>query len=541
GIFDGLELTETPAEGSTTAADVYVSPGLAIDGFGREIVVSAPFKLDASLFLQPTLPAGWTQVWIRYFTEPVDPAGYGYELCDDPNLTTRTRQTFKIQVGQQQTPYGDVVIAGQAIHPADLTVVDESVPYQALPEDADDDRWLVPLGWVNWDGVSGFVKSTGTLDDEQRVKDRVYGGDVSGHTYPPDDNWELVSRRVTATGDPPARAHGIVRGDLTVEDLLVVKDQGIELWASPLTFTDTNGPDPNKPPLVVSREDKAGPAADLHIQIGKDAQRKNRLVIDGSKTERVVIYDNGDMDVAGDLKVAGIVDLSAATGDRVYLGETLDTDETAAIGTEGGGDSVYARARTSLGFYIDKKPDAGVSARMILDGSTLSVRGNQILGAGGNGYLRVREIHGKDWQSDAEDDLFLNWNNGKHVHVGGGAPANLYVSGNIFVGANEVPLNFDLQVGATHVALQGTGSNPNWEAVTVSVPSVLPHVNHASLLVSLRYIHNVSTANDAMWAAYWDGAQPVAQPGNQYDFTVWCGVGDTDGFLDDISWIAIFT
>ena len=50
GIITGLELTEVPVAGDPTAVDVYVQPGMAIDGFGREIIVMAPVKLDSLLF-----------------------------------------------------------------------------------------------------------------------------------------------------------------------------------------------------------------------------------------------------------------------------------------------------------------------------------------------------------------------------------------------------------------------------------------------------------------------------------------------------------
>jgi hypothetical protein len=41
-----------------------------------------------------------------------------------------------------------------------------------------------------------------------------------------------------------------------------------------------------------------------------------------------------------------------------------------------------------------------------------------IVGAGGNGSLRVRHIDGKNWQGDAYDGLYLNWATGMGVSVG---------------------------------------------------------------------------------------------------------------------------
>jgi hypothetical protein len=73
------------------------------------------------------------------------------------------------------------------------------------------------------------------------------------------------------------------------------------------------------------------------------------------------------------------------------------------------------------------------------------------------------------------------------------------------------------------------------------VHTALPTWNKAVLVVSLAEIHNVSTANDAMWSAVWDGLLPVDKGGGWWEFTVVCAVGDTDGFLDKISWVAVFT
>jgi hypothetical protein len=545
GIFSGLELNEVAREGSSTSVDVFVSPGLAIDGFGREIVVFAPFQLDASLFLQPTLPAGWIPVWIRYYTESTDPPRYGYELCDDPDLATRTRETFTVEVGERSKPFGDVVIGGAAIPEASLDVVDGSIPYQALPEDADDDRWLVPLGYVNWDGTSSFVKSSSAADNEQRVKGRVYGGEVSAHTYPPDDNWELATRHVATAGTDPPRAHGFVRGDLTVEDYLVVKalgkaDQGIELWASPLSFLDKDGKDQGRP-LVVSRDDQVA-GADLHVKIGNDSARKNRLVVDASKPERLVVYDSGDVDVAGDLAVKGIVDLSSATDDRIVLGGTPATDDTAAIGTENGGDVLYERAKNGLRWYVGKKPDAGTSARMWLDGSQLSIRGDALIGAGADGRLKVRRIDGKDWQSDSDDDLFLNWDSGKNVQIGRpGVKSDLIVHGDIFLGPTKLPVAIDVQVGRWFVGLQGTGSVPVIKVVPVTVHTPLTTVNQGRLVAFLADIHNVNVATDARWSAAWDQIQPTDMGGGNWQFNVVCAVGDSDGFLDYIGFVAVFT
>src|SRR5690349_6644536 len=50
GIVCGLELVEKDQEGGTGAKDIFILPGFARDGFGREIVVEQPYPLDPALF-----------------------------------------------------------------------------------------------------------------------------------------------------------------------------------------------------------------------------------------------------------------------------------------------------------------------------------------------------------------------------------------------------------------------------------------------------------------------------------------------------------
>src|SRR2546428_14038064 len=64
GIVTGLTLVEQPRTGSNTV-DLLLTPGMAIDGFGREVLVFSSVKLaieDVPRF--PTIP--WVPVWLRY-------------------------------------------------------------------------------------------------------------------------------------------------------------------------------------------------------------------------------------------------------------------------------------------------------------------------------------------------------------------------------------------------------------------------------------------------------------------------------------------
>jgi hypothetical protein len=74
--------------------------------------------------------------------------------------------------------------------------------------------------------------------------------------------------------------------------------------------------------------------------------------------------------------------------------------------------------------------------------------GNLTIGQGGNKVLNVRQIDGKHWLNDTADDLYLNWNSGKSVHLGfgEGTKSSLYVSGNVVVGTGLTNENHKLVI-----------------------------------------------------------------------------------------------
>lgn len=586
GIFDGLELEERPREASPDRVDLFVTPGLAIDGFGRELIAYAPQKLDVGLFVNPILPAGWVAVWIRYAPEFTDPPRYGYEICDDPEFAYRTRETFRIDIGDRPIWHDPVTVAGLLVPDAQLPV-DLSVAHQGLPDDAEDARWSVQLGYAHWDGVGGFIKSETPQDAAQRVKGRIYGGVVAAHTYPPGDAWELATRERPNGGVAP-RVAGTVRGKLTVEDVVVALGTGVELHDSAVTFLDADGKDRDRP-LTVTRVDGAG-AADLKVTIGKGSSQENRFVIAASKPDRVVVYDDGSVDVAGNLHVEGVVDLVHEDGDRIVLWGEADDPLATAIGVEGGGSDLYSRAETVHRWYVGEKPDAGGSARMALSASDLAVRGDAIVGWNGNGALKVRHVNGKVPNGNSDDDLYLNWNTGHNVHVGGGTraslevhgdvtagaggdgfvrtrhvqgkhwqndtienlhlnwntgrdvvvgspgvPSDLFVNGGLFLGNTKIPV--DVAVGRHIVNASGFPTGVGF--VILPVQTRLPSVSQAQLVVALSHIQNDNFATDTGFRVAWTG---IAVPGggSTWNFTVQWNIENFDSHLFDFAWIAVF-
>ncbi|KZS40255.1 hypothetical protein AWE51_04680 [Aquimarina aggregata] len=86
--------------------------------------------------------------------------------------------------------------------------------------------------------------------------------------------------------------------------------------------------------------------------------------------------------------------------------------------------------------------------------SKLTVVGHVNIGGEGNYRLRTRHVDGKHFQNSNVDDLYLNYNTGKHVRVGfGGQDSNLYVSGNMGIGTNNPKEK--LQIGESYTFHDG--------------------------------------------------------------------------------------
>jgi hypothetical protein len=219
-------------------------------------------------------------------------------------------------------------------------------------------------------------------------------------------------------------------------------------------------------PLVEDRDDRAASEADLRVKIGEGSSGDNRMLIVSGTTERVRFKDNGDVDVTGQLHVDGVLDLVGGEGDRVVLWGTADDEEATDLGLEGGGGILYGRAQAGFRWYVGTVPDGGTSARMRLNAQRLRIRGDTIVGHGGNGRLSSRHVDGKSFVDDSDDDLFLNWDKGTHVVVGNltGTPSSLWVSGDAGVGTStprnrlgvrgrgtaEELLSFEDATGVTH-------------------------------------------------------------------------------------------
>ncbi len=626
GIVVGLELEErAPVQGATGPIEVFVRPGMAVDGFGREILVLEPFQIapDPQVFHGLTRDED-VAVWIAYDEERTRRPPAGWEQCEDgENQLTRVREQFRILVGRQDDLRSPIIVAGQSFYDqaasstaGALTIPpDESVPYQELVDDDPLPRWLVRLGSVHWDGRAGQRRFAGT-DAVHLAEERRYVGIVAAELFAPGGRLRVRDR----AAQPPAAADetddlAAVEGSLRVDGLLTARDS-VRLEAGMIDLRDADGG--AAPNLELYRQEGEG----VRIRIGDESNGARSLSV-GIDTgtpaapaweSKLSVNDRGEVNAAGRVDVSGHlllnerIEIRDAAGGidtdilwiervqqspnhndlRIVIGDDQFGDDRLTVGPIAFADGQFkekfavvndgtmraaGNAVIGGGALVGAGGDAVVKTRHVagkgsgndndddlflnwatgrnvhIGGGTtgsaprsgLLVAGNAVVGAGQNGVLKTRHIDGKDWQSDADDNLHLNWGTGRQVVIGNPTqPASLAVTGDILFGSNAAKVPVDVVSGEVHLNIHGTGPpSVRTGTVQLDVASRLARVSDAQIALGLSSIGNVSTAVNARWEI---------RPGTQtrlddhtFRFVVNWRVDDTDGFFDYFSWIVIFT
>lgn len=147
GIVVGLEITQDPNSQIWS-----VQPGMAIDGFGREIVVFDAQPLETNRIaaqLAGAAKPAMLKVWIAYRTERANRPPPGYEVCDGTEQFMRVRETFRLLY--QDDPPSDLqkVTDPNGQNPDDPKTWPRA--FQDLPDDPGQARWPVYLGTLTWD------------------------------------------------------------------------------------------------------------------------------------------------------------------------------------------------------------------------------------------------------------------------------------------------------------------------------------------------------------------------------------------------------
>jgi hypothetical protein len=163
GIADGLALAATPqAPASGSAVRVTLSPGLAIDGTGREVVVPDPVVLDEKLFTRSNVavadPEALYPVLLAGADSPALPPPVSHRCT--VATATRTVESYKLVFG---APGDEIGLDRQPVPRVD----------QGAGGAPDQKRWWILLGFVRWDAAQR--RFTGVAERSNGVGRRYVG------------------------------------------------------------------------------------------------------------------------------------------------------------------------------------------------------------------------------------------------------------------------------------------------------------------------------------------------------------------------------
>jgi hypothetical protein len=144
GIVTGLELLQGEAiQGAPS--QFYVSEGMAIDAYGREIIVSAKHLLSGDLATNRITSAGTYSVWIGYTRQQTTPPQAGFQACNMTNRYTRWQESFEI------------IISPLSANP---NPAEDPDPFGDLSDDPTNNPWLIHLGKIIVDGSQTITAAT---------------------------------------------------------------------------------------------------------------------------------------------------------------------------------------------------------------------------------------------------------------------------------------------------------------------------------------------------------------------------------------------
>ena len=200
GIAEGLDVKL--GEVVAGAPDqYYISPGMAIDAYGREIFLFAPYILseDDVTANRITLPGRYS-LYISYATELATPPASGFRVCDLEDQYTRSHESYRI------------IISNELDDSVDPKKVKEPSATDELSDDPVKKPWPVRLGSVD-------VAADLTISNAW-PKNRTYIGVRAQRIVAPvatlGDSAPDANRPISVEADLRARRNTIIGKDFEV-------------------------------------------------------------------------------------------------------------------------------------------------------------------------------------------------------------------------------------------------------------------------------------------------------------------------------------
>jgi hypothetical protein len=371
GIVTGLELAQAPNGNTnpsgTNEVDVYLQPGMAVDGFGREIVALSQSQLTTAMlaaYYDPNANASpvLMYVWIGYQQSLLQPPSDACANMNVSNAYGRIQETYTLTVTQNDSPPSAtplVVVSGISTAPPAppssppssppplpdpppiVLPQDNSVPYQEFSTDDTTLIWWLPLGCVLWDAHNQvFLQITAAAQGSSAANmGREYVGNVSQITYAPNGSYTIVDRNsypppVPASGADPniSGVRAEVAGTLQVDYLLNAQLTAViggpytasKVALSPLTILATSSPTGDAPAvnqeLIQFRDSGNNETWHICQNLGGNTPGLNfGEIVSGSPLEGVLFLANGGK--------AGFGTTSPSQNLSVYGGMNVDAGD----------------------------------------------------------------------------------------------------------------------------------------------------------------------------------------------------------------------
>jgi len=196
GIVEGLRLNpeERQTDSGVAYIEVSLEPGMAIDGSGRQLVVTEGLRLSRDDFRQAGV--------VSLTGDAADPPTYPIFLTavDQPITATDSLTGSCGTSAPRRMEEGAVLEFGR---PGDELDLEEQIP-PAVDEGPDDLRfpWRILLGYVRWD--NDIRRFTEALDDHDGIG-RRYAGVQAGEVTAPNGELLLRSNASGTSGAPAIR------------------------------------------------------------------------------------------------------------------------------------------------------------------------------------------------------------------------------------------------------------------------------------------------------------------------------------------------
>jgi hypothetical protein len=178
GIVWGLEIVRNPKSG-----ECHITPGLAIDGFGHEIVVSHPVRLQLDELTQNKYSyknkqgkTVWaTNVWISHYATECSLVDRLWNVCIEDRNLDRVREKF-------QLAYGILPNFNPDVDSDEMPEFEVPQPIKIDAEESIGDLFPIYIGTVHWEnyddrGLPKIFDVTGPL--------RWYSGSLTSNLIAP--------------------------------------------------------------------------------------------------------------------------------------------------------------------------------------------------------------------------------------------------------------------------------------------------------------------------------------------------------------------